>query len=69
VKEDDEEKGLYHPSHTCLFSKIYMGTVITEWAMQCLPWGNTCSTIETIKEIVNLLNKRSCCQVFTATPS
>jgi hypothetical protein len=46
-----------------------MWTVIAEWATQCFLLVNTRSTIETIKEFVNLLNKRSCCEVFTAAPS
>jgi hypothetical protein len=41
-----------------LFPMICMGTFIAEWAMQCFPWV----TIETIKEVVNLLNKCSCLQ-------
>jgi hypothetical protein len=43
-----------------------MGTVIVEWVMQCFPSVSKHSTIETIKEVVNLLNKHSRCQVFTA---
>jgi hypothetical protein len=60
-----EEEATIYP-YTCLFPVLYMGTVNAEWAMQFFPLINTCSTIEPIKEVVNLLNKHSCCQVFTA---
>jgi hypothetical protein len=46
-----------------------MVTVITKWAMQCLPWVNMHSTIETIDEVINLLNKLSLSQVFAPDPS
>jgi hypothetical protein len=55
--------------HTCLFPVLYMWAVITEWATQCFPLVNMGSTIETIEEVVNLLDKRSCYQVATAAPS
>jgi hypothetical protein len=42
-----------------------MGTVITDWATQCFLWVNTLPTIGTM----DLLNKRSCCRVFTTAPS
>jgi hypothetical protein len=63
-----EEYSTVYP-HTCLFPELYMGTVIAECAKQCFSLVSTRSTIETIKEIVNLLNKRSYCQIFTAAPS
>jgi hypothetical protein len=63
-----EEDVTIYP-HTCLLQVLYMGTVFAEWAMKCFPLVNTCSTTETIKEVVNLLNTYSCCQVFTAAPS
>jgi hypothetical protein len=55
--------------HTCLFPVLYMGTVSAEWATQCFLLVNMHFTIETIKEVVNVLNKHSCCQVFTAPPA
>jgi hypothetical protein len=63
----EEDPNIY--PHTCLFTVLYMRTVIAEWATQCFPFVNMRSTIETIEENVNLLNKLSCCQVFTAAPS
>jgi hypothetical protein len=60
-----EEEATIYP-HTCFLPVLYMGTVITDWAMQCFVLVNMCSTTETIKEVVNLLNKHYCCQVFTA---
>jgi hypothetical protein len=54
--------------HICFGPMTYMGTAITKQAMQCLPYGNTRSTIETIKKVINL-NKLSCSQVFAAVLS
>jgi hypothetical protein len=63
-----EEDPATYP-HTCFSPVTYMGTVITKWATQCLPWVNTRDTIETIKEVINLLDKLSRSQVFAADPS
>jgi hypothetical protein len=54
-----EEDSTVYP-HTCLFPKIYMGIVTAEWATWCLPWV----TIETIKDVFNLLKKT---QLLAAT--
>jgi hypothetical protein len=60
--KDDDEKGRFtilqedptlYP-HTCLLPMIHMGTVMTEWATQCFPRVNMCSTIEIVKQVVNL---------------
>jgi hypothetical protein len=53
--------------HTCLFPMIYIGTVIAEWATVFFP-GSTRVPPLKLSEVVNLLNKHSCFQVFTAAP-
>jgi hypothetical protein len=62
-----EEEPATYP-HTFFGPVTYMGTVITKQATQCIPWVNTRSTIETIEEVINILDTRSRCLVFTAAP-
>jgi hypothetical protein len=54
---------------TCFSPVTYIRTAITMWAAQCLPCVNTHNTIETTKQVINLLNRLSHSQVSAALPS
>jgi hypothetical protein len=55
ILEDDPT---IYPQYLPLSNDL-LGSVIAEWATQCFRWVNMLFTIETIKEAVNLLNKRT----------